>query len=70
MLVEITSETSNESLYRQGVTYKLRGRLPESSEQESIIWAVVSDCSRVFSGDSNGTLVIHDFWNYKESKEI
>ena len=68
-LAEITSESSNESLYRQGVTYKLRGRLPESSEQESIIWAVVSDCSRVFSGDSNGTLVIHDFWNYKESKE-
>lgn len=50
------------ALYKQGVTFEIRGRIPEPVEQDSIIWAVTTDSTRVFSGDSNGKLVIHDFW--------
>ena len=62
---EITEEllsSSDTSIYKQGVTFEIRGRIPEPAEQDSIIWAVTTDSSRVFSGDSNGKLVIHDFW--------
>ena len=68
---EITEDNSLASrpLHRQGVTYSIRGRLQDSAEEESIIWAVQSDCSRIFSGDSNGKLVIHDFWKYDEEPQ-
>ena len=31
-------------------------------EEDCIIWAVKADAARIFSGDSNGMLVVHDFW--------
>ena len=50
----------------QGITYELRGRLPENGQcsNDCIIWSVQADATRLFSGDSNGILVVHDFWNY------
>ena len=62
---EITQDiltSTDTSIYKQGVTFDIRGRIPEPVEQDSIIWAVATDSTRVFSGDSNGKLVIHDFW--------
>ena len=47
---------------QQGTTYDIRGRLPENQEQDCTIWSIQADSSRIFSGDSNGVLVVHDFW--------
>lgn len=35
----------------------------------SFIWAVQMDASRIFSGDSNACLVIHDFWDRTNQAE-
>ena len=36
---------------------------------KSFIWAVEMDESRIFSGDSDACLVVHDFWDYENSDE-
>ena len=60
-------------LQSQGITYEIRGRLPENTdlpvEQDCIIWSVQADASRLFTGDSNGMLVVHDFWKYDVKSE-
>ncbi len=30
------------------------------------VWSVAIDATRIFSGDSDGKLVVHDFWNYAD----
>ena len=37
--------------------------------QKSYIWAIEIDESRIFSGDSDACLVVHDFWNYGAPKD-
>jgi hypothetical protein len=67
---EGTSTLHQQPMHKQGITYQIRGRLPENVEQDSgIIWSVQADSTRLFSGDSNGKLVIHDFWKYESQSE-
>ena len=56
--------SSCDNVPQQGITYDIRGRMREDNEQECIIWSVQADASRIFSGDSNGGIVVHDFWKY------
>ena len=56
--------SSCDNVPQQGITYDIRGRMREDNEQECIIWSVKADASRIFSGDSNGGIVVHDFWKY------
>ena len=37
--------------------------------EEDIIWCIHTDESRIFSGDSAGKLIVHDFWNYTPKNE-
>lgn len=34
---------------------------------KSFIWALEIDDSRIISGDSDASLVVHDFWDYSDS---
>ena len=34
------------------------------------VWSVNMDATRIFSGDSEGKMVVHDFWQYDEKDEI
>ena len=43
-----------------------RFMLESGHAYKSFIWALEIDSSRIFSGDSNGCLVVHDFWKDDE----
>ena len=34
---------------------------------KSFVWALEIDDSRIISGDSDASLVVHDFWDYSDS---
>ena len=34
----------------------------------AFVWAIQVDGTRIFSGDSNAKMVIHDFWDFEERK--
>ena len=44
--------------------------LESGHSYKSYIWAVEMDDSRIFSGDSDACLVVHDFWNLQKKKEL
>ncbi len=35
----------------------------------SFIWCVKVDAERIFSGDHNGKIVVHDFWTGRKDEE-
>jgi len=36
----------------------------------AFVWAVQVDGVRIFSGDSNAKMIIHDFWNFDEEQSV
>jgi hypothetical protein len=44
--------------------------LESGHEFSCFVWAVQVDGVRIFSGDSNAKLVIHDFWNFDDSGDV
>merc|ERR1719219_3314420 len=40
--------------------------LAEGHSYKSYIWAVEMDASRIFSGDSEACLVVHEFWDFSD----
>ena len=47
----------------------VKGPIETAHEPEAIIWCIHTDETRFFSGDSDGKLVVHDFWDYKKGEK-
>ena len=37
---------------------------------DAYIWCLNTDEARIISGDSDGKLVVHDFWDYREAATV
>ena len=44
-------------------------RLPNAHGHGSYVWSLQLDASRIFSGDSDGKLVVHDLWTLAQTRK-